>query len=121
MKRILIVDDIDDLRENIRDILEMENFQISTARNGLEGLEKIMMEKPDLVITDLLMPEMTGLELLQKVKETDATKDIPVIIFSALTDPINMEIAKSLNVDGYITKPCSSTDLLDEIHKIINV
>lgn len=119
MKKILLIDDTPHILEGLRDILEMENFEIIAAKNAQEGLDKINSEKPDLIITDILMPGISGLELLKRIKKSDQTKDIPVIILSANADSENIDIAKSLKADFYLKKPCSANELLMTVNKLI--
>ncbi|MEQ8925727.1 MAG: response regulator [Fulvivirga sp.] len=119
MKKILIVDDTRHILEELKDILEMENFEVITAINGKTGLDSIESGNPDLIITDIHMPGISGLELLKKVKSTDATKHIPVIVLTANADSENMKKAIQSNADKYLKKPCASGVLIEAINRLL--
>ncbi len=120
MKRVLLVDDTLHILEELRDILEMEGFEVDTAIDAREGLTKLGAKIPDLVITDLRMPKMSGMEFLAEIKKTESYKDLPVIILSANAEKENIDKAKELKASGYLKKPCSVEDLLDAINNVID-
>jgi len=84
MRRILIVDDEEDLLKVLEKRLIGEGCEVITARNGLEGVAKAKKELPDLIILDIVMPEMNGWEVAQLLKETNKTRDIPIIFLTCL-------------------------------------
>lgn len=116
--KILLIDDTLSLLEEIKDILTMEGHEVHTASNGYDGLEKISKLMPDLVITDLIMPEMDGYQLIQKIKSLSKFKDTPVIVLSAQASKDNKDKAFTLNADKYLTKPCSIDHLLTAINEV---
>ena len=118
-KKILVVDDTLHVLEEVRDILEMENFEVIAATNAIEGMLKLSKETPDLVITDLRMPGLTGFDLLGRVKSMDLDKEIPVIVLSANADKENIKKAISLKASHYLKKPCSADELIDTVRTII--
>jgi DNA-binding response OmpR family regulator len=104
----------------MRLILSRKGYQVIGAMGGREGLEAVQRETPDVVLLDLMMPDMDGWEVYQKMKANEATKNIPVIVVTAKAQSIDkvlgLHIAK---VDDYITKPFGPQDLIDSIEKVL--
>jgi CheY-like chemotaxis protein len=118
---IVCVDDDPQVLKTIRLVLEHEGFQVSMASSGREGLEAIRQLKPDLVVLDLMMPEMDGWEVYQQVKIDDALKHIPFVIFTAKGGPIDRTIGLQIaKVDAYLTKPLSPQALVQAIRRILD-
>jgi len=119
-KRVVCVEDEPAMIDLIRLILSRKGYHVVGAMGGREGLEAIQREKPDVVLLDLMMPDMDGWEVYQKLKANDATKNIPVIVVTAKAQSIDkvlgLHIAK---VDDYITKPFGPQDLLESVEKVI--
>jgi two-component system response regulator VicR len=118
--RILVVDDEADIRESLQDLLLIEGYQVETASNAAEGLRKMERRGYDLVLLDLMMPDMDGWEVYQQMKADEKTKDIPVIVVTAKAQSIDrvlgLHIAK---VDDYIAKPFSPQDLMNSVEKVL--
>ena len=115
MKRVLIIEDNDEVRENIVEILELSNYKVSTAENGKVGVEKALKEKPDLIICDIMMPVLDGygvFYLLSKHKETAA---IPFIFLTAKSEKTDFRKGMEMGADDYITKPFDGIELLNAI------
>ncbi|MEJ1222871.1 response regulator transcription factor [Sediminicola sp. 1XM1-17] len=119
MVTILIIDDCNAIRENTAELLELEGFHVITASNGKEGYGKVVQHVPDLVVCDILMPEMDGFTLLKKLGENPKYKTIPVIFFSAKSE--KKEIIKGLELGAYdyIVKPSELHDLIASIRRFI--
>ncbi len=119
-KRVVCIEDEPEMIDLIKLILERKGFQVVGAMGGRHGLEMIAKEKPDLVLLDLMMPDMDGWEVYQKMKANEATKHIPVIVVTAKAQSIDkvlgLHIAK---VDDYITKPFGPQDLIDSVEKVL--
>jgi DNA-binding response OmpR family regulator len=119
-KRVVCVEDEPAMIDLIRLILSRKGYYVVGAMGGREGLDAIQREKPDVVLLDLMMPDMDGWEVYQKLKANDATKNIPVIVVTAKAQSIDkvlgLHIAK---VDDYITKPFGPQDLLESVEKVI--
>ena len=115
-KNILVVEDTKSIREEICDILRMEGFNVSEAENGKYGFIVAKRTKPQLIISDILMPEVDGFELFEILSENSKTKKIPVIFLSAKADKEAVEKAKTIGCGEYLIKPISPDDLL----KIVN-
>jgi len=111
-KTILVVDDEPRLAEVVCMNLEVEGYQISTASNGLEALEKLTKEIPDLVILDVMMPEMDGFETLGKIREIS---NVPVIMLTVLGQEVDKVRGLDLGADDYITKPFSPIELVSRV------
>ncbi|OGL67741.1 hypothetical protein A3B21_00920 [Candidatus Uhrbacteria bacterium RIFCSPLOWO2_01_FULL_47_24] len=86
MQHILVVDDDAALLEALETTLKAEQFQVTTARNGKEGLKKIKENKPDLVLLDIVMPQMDGITMMHKLQDNPGTKNIPIIFLTNLSD-----------------------------------
>ncbi len=119
-KMILCIEDEPEMIDLIRLILSRRGFEIRGANGGKEGLEIIRNEHPDLVLLDLMMPEMDGWEVYQQMKADEAAKDIPVIVVTAKAQSIDkvlgLHIAK---VDDYIAKPFSPQELLASVDAVL--
>lgn len=98
-KVILAVEDEDPLRMVLRDVLTVEGYRILEAKNGIEGLEVALREHPDLILLDILMPKMDGLEMLKKLREDEWGRKVPVIVLTNLSD--NEDIAKAVEEDVF--------------------
>jgi DNA-binding response OmpR family regulator len=120
-KSILCIEDEPEMIDLIRLILGRRGFEVVGAEGGKEGLEKVRQEQPDLVLLDLMMPDMDGWEVYQQMKADDKTKDIPVIVVTAKAQSIDkvlgLHIAK---VDDYIAKPFSPQELLNSVDKVFS-
>jgi two-component system response regulator VicR len=119
-KMILCIEDDQEMIDLICLILSRSGFEIRGANGGKEGLEIIRTEHPDLVLLDLMMPEMDGWEVYQQMKADEATKNIPVIVVTAKAQSIDkvlgLHIAK---VDDYIAKPFSPQELLTSVDNVL--
>lgn len=116
-KNILVVDDDINIRKLLRQELEAEDYRVREASNGLEAIAHIKQERPDLIITDVCMPELGGFEMTTQIKNDPAFKTIPVIVLSILEDK---EQGFRVGVDRYFTKPISSERLLHAVGQLIS-
>lgn len=119
-KRVVCIEDEPEMIDLVRLILGRKGFQVIGANGGIEGLETVRREEPDLVLLDLMMPDMDGWEVYQQMKADDTLRDIPVVVVTAKAQSIDkvlgLHIAK---VDDYITKPFGPQELLESVEKII--
>ena len=113
--RILLVDDEPDLVELIQCRLRANSFDVITASNGQEGLEKAAKEKPDIILLDTNMPVMNGHEMLEQLRKNPDTKDIPVIMCTALCEEQDIAAASAFGIADYVTKPFDCTELVEKI------
>ncbi len=120
LKCILCVEDEPEMIDLMRLILGRRGFEVKGAAGGVEGLKMIREEMPDLVLLDLMMPDMDGWEVYQQMKADEKTKGIPVIVVTAKAQSIDkvlgLHIAK---VDDYIAKPFSPQDLTNSVEKVL--
>lgn len=112
-KRILVVDDEIDFLQLLKVRLEANNYDVITAMNGKEALDKYKKEKPDALMLDIMMPEVNGLEVLKSIREQD--KRIPVFIITAFSNEERFRVANQFNASGFIMK---TNDLQKEIDNI---
>ncbi len=115
MKKILIIEDNEDIRSNTAEILELSNYKVSVAENGKAGVSKALENLPDLVICDIMMPELDGYGVLHALQRNDATKNIPFIFLTAKAERNDMRKAMDLGADDYLTKPFDGTELLNAV------
>ena len=115
MKKILLIEDNLDVRENTEEILSLANYQVVTASNGKIGVELAQREKPDLIICDIMMPELDGYGVLHILSKNEETARIPFIFLTAKTEKSDIRKGMNLGADDYLTKPFDDTDLLNAI------
>ncbi|HWC52699.1 MAG TPA: response regulator [Chitinophagaceae bacterium] len=115
MKKILLIEDNNDIRENTAEILELANYNVFTAENGKQGVEVALKEKPDLIICDIMMPVLDGYGVLHLLNKNPETHHIPFIFLSAKTERADVRKGMSLGADDYITKPFEGTELLEAV------
>ena len=120
-KKILIIDDNQDDQLILKRMFNTWNyFDISTADNGEEGLERVKQEQPDLIMLDVLMPRMNGFEVLNKLKNTPEYADIPVVILTSKTDATQLFNSNNANADFYLPKPLKPEHLIPFVKLILN-
>src|SRR4051794_31090491 len=110
--KILVIKDQPQMRKNIATILEMENFTVLTAENGRRGIELARSEKPDLILCDVMMPELDGFGVLEALRADAATATVPLIFLTAKGDKMDLRKGMNLGADDYLTKPVTKDDLL---------
>src|SRR5664279_4349913 len=115
MKRILLIEDNDDIRNNTAEILELSNYQVIVAENGKIGVEKAMEHKPDLIICDIMMPVLDGYGVLHAIHKNESIKNIPFIFLTAKTERSDFRRGMEIGADDYITKPFNGTELLNAV------
>lgn len=115
MKKILLIEDNLDVRENTEEILSLANYQVLTAPNGKVGVELAQRDKPDLIICDIMMPELDGYGVLHILSKNEETARIPFIFLTAKTEKSDIRKGMNLGADDYLTKPFDDTDLLNAI------
>ena len=117
-KKILAVDDEKHIVRLVEITLQREGYEVVTASNGAEALEKVATEKPDLVIMDVMMPEMDGLQALQKLKDDPATASVPVIMLTAKAQDSDVFQGWKSGADLYLTKPFNPQELMTFVRRI---
>src|SRR5262249_51169501 len=120
MRRILLIDDNGALRDEIASILEVEGYIVETAPDGRIGLERIKEHRPDLVICDLVMPDMDGYQTLQAVRGNPETETLPFFLLTAREEREQVRHGMELGADDYITKPFKVGDLLRAVKAVFD-
>jgi DNA-binding response OmpR family regulator len=115
MRRLLVIDDHDDIRENIAEILTLAGYEVFTAPNGKRGVEIALKEKPELVICDIMMPELDGYGVLHLLRKNEPTLNTPFIFLTAKTERSDFRKGMEMGADDYITKPFDDIELLNAI------
>lgn len=115
MRKILIIDDHIDIRENIAEILSLDGYKTVIAENGRSGVEKAIAEIPDLIICDIMMPDLDGYGVLHQLKKNLDTLDIPFIFLTAKAEKGDVRKGMDMGADDYITKPFDDVELLSAI------
>lgn len=118
-KTILIIDDEGFVRGLVRVKLKFMGMETIEGSNGMEGLEKAISHKPDLIILDIMMPKMDGFEVCQRLKENPETRHIPVIMMTARGERSAKERGEELGIVDYLTKPFSPQHLAERIFEIL--
>jgi len=115
MKKILLIEDNDEIRENTAEILELSNYKVITAENGKRGVELAMGNKPDLIVCDIMMPVLDGYGVLMTLQKNTDTQNIPFIFLTAKAERNDFRKGMELGADDYITKPFEGSELLNAI------
>ena len=116
---VLVVDDDPVIQKLLKVNFEMEGYDVITAGDGAEGLAAARAEIPDVVILDIMMPKMTGLEVLAALKQDKKTEAIPVILLSAKAQASDVQAGLDRGADAYVTKPFDPLELLDRVSEFI--
>lgn len=115
-KSILIVDDNKETVKLYSALLELEGFQTIPAYDGYQALETLKNQTVDVVLLDIMMPEIDGIEVCRQIKSHPKTEGISIVMVTALSDPENKEQALKAGANGYLTKPVMVDDLINAIH-----
>lgn len=118
-KKILIIEDEKDIAELIKHYLEKDNFETLSAFDGEKGLELIKRQNPDVVILDLMLPKIDGIEVCKRIRSDSKVSDIPVIMLTAKGDESDRIIGLELGADDYVTKPFSPKELVARIKALL--
>jgi DNA-binding response OmpR family regulator len=116
MKKILVIEDNEDIRSNTAEILELSNYKVIEAENGKVGVMKAIQNKPDLIICDIMMPELDGYGVLHAIQHNDAIKNTPFIFLTAKTERNDFRRGMESGADDYLTKPFDGTELLNAVN-----
>jgi len=115
MKKILVIEDNLEMRENIEELLQLKDYEVQSAENGSVGIEKALVEAPDLIICDIMMPEKAGYEVLATLSDFPQTATIPFIFLSAKADKSDLRKGMNLGADDYLTKPFEDKELYEAV------
>lgn len=118
-KKILVIEDDESLREILSDVLEAKGYSVVTSKDGLEGLRKAYVELPDLVILDIMLPELSGLEVCKRLKKDTQMKNIPIIYLTAKDQVTDKLLGLESGAEIYLTKPFDVDVLLTKIETLL--
>lgn len=118
-RKILVVEDEQDVAEGLEARLSLEGFQVIMAANGKEGVEKARSEKPDLIIMDMMMPKISGTEACKIIRQDAGTRNIPIIFLTALQKIESVEDAFGVGANAYLSKPYNNDRLLEKIYHFL--
>jgi CheY-like chemotaxis protein len=118
-KRILLVDDSSTVLMMERMILGSSTYDFDTARNGREALEKASTAPPDLILMDVMMPEMGGLEACRRLRESEITRDVPIILVTTRGEEESIAMGFEVGCNDYVTKPIDNVELAEKITSLI--
>jgi DNA-binding response OmpR family regulator len=116
---VLVVDDDPVILRLLQVNFELEGIAVDLAADGEEGLEKVRTDRPDVVISDIMMPKVNGLELLAALRGEPSTADLPVILLSAKAQVADVQRGLELGADDYVTKPFDPLELIDRVYKVL--
>jgi two-component system alkaline phosphatase synthesis response regulator PhoP len=118
-KKILVVEDEPDILQLVKHYLEKEGFIALTAKNGSEALKNVKEDNPDLVVLDLMLPEINGLEVCKRLRSTPATARLPIIMLTAKAEESDTIVGLELGADDYVTKPFSPNALIARVKALL--
>ena len=118
--RVLVVDDDPVIQKLLKVNFEMEGYDVIVASDGLEGLQRARRDRPDVVVLDIMMPKMDGLEVVRALKADPDTASIPVLLLSAKAQSADLRAGDDAGADDYVTKPFDPLDLLERVGGLIN-
>lgn len=119
MKKILIIEDNDEIRENTAELLELHNYDVFTAGEGASGFELAKKHEPDLILCDIMMPETDGRKFLKLAKNDELVSEIPLVFFSAGTTSPEVQRSLVKAANGFLKKPFTEEELLKTVKKIL--
>ncbi|MBL8879449.1 MAG: response regulator [Phycisphaerales bacterium] len=116
---ILIADDNPQILELLEAYLDLPGVRIITAANGEQSLESVERERPDLILLDVMMPKRSGFEVCRQLKQAERTRQIPILMITALNEPSDVDRARELGADDIISKPVNKLDLLARVRRLL--
>lgn len=113
--KILVIEDTVEIRDNLQDFLEAEDFQVMVAENGRDGVNLARKNKFDLILCDVMMPELDGYGVITELRQVPETADIPFIFLTAKSERSDLCLGMNLGADDYLTKPFTPVELLQAV------
>ena len=117
-KQVLVVEDEVNIAESLTFILTRAGFDVTVVRDGPEALERVGALAPDVVLLDVMLPSMTGYDVLSKLRETHATADLPVVVLTAKGQDSEREAARTLGANMFVTKPYRNDEVIDAVRQL---
>ncbi len=118
-QEILIIEDMEPVVQAIRMVLEGEGFRLLTAQNGRDGLRAVSEQKPDLVILDLILPDMDGLEICRKIRKNPDVARVPILILSGKAEEVDKVVGLAVGADDYLAKPFGDKELVARVKALL--
>jgi DNA-binding response OmpR family regulator len=118
--KVLLVDDDKQILSSLRVYLELENYQVDTASNGQDAIAKVKQSKPEILVLDVMMPEMDGFEVLENLKADENYVNIPVIMLTAKSQDMDVLKGFRMGASSYMTKPFNLNELVENIELILH-
>ncbi len=119
-RKVLVVDDDPVLVRLVKEMLKNQGFVVETAKDGIDAMVMVKKEKPDLIVLDIMMPELNGYDVLRALKFTDEYKEIPVLLLTAREQELDKRIGEMMGID-YLQKPVQREALVEKIKKIFKL
>lgn len=119
MATVLVVDDDPVIQRLLRVNFEMEGYEVIVAGDGVDGLERARAEHPDIIVLDIMMPRMSGLDVAKALKGDPGTASIPVLLLSAKAQEADLRAGDESGADGYLTKPFDPLQLLQRVEELL--
>jgi two-component system, chemotaxis family, response regulator PixH len=116
--KVLIVDDMKSELQLISNYLEGAGYSVTTAESGEQALAQIQLDQPDVIVTDLVMPQITGLELCRMLRKSATTAGIPIVVCTTKDRQVDQAWAKKQGANAYVIKPCSREDLISAVQSV---
>ncbi|GCC50396.1 hypothetical protein SanaruYs_06110 [Chryseotalea sanaruensis] len=117
MRKVLIIEDNLEVRENTVEILELKGFSVISAENGKEGIAKAEIEKPDIILCDIIMPDIDGYRVIKELKAHPITAKIPFIYVTASGEKSEVKLAMNMGANAYVRKPFDVNELIEKINE----
>ena len=117
---VLVVEDDPVILRLLEVNFELEGFGVVLAHDGVEGVELARADKPDIIVSDIMMPRMSGIELVEALKADEATASIPIILLSAKAQTSDLKSGMDAGADDYVTKPFEPLDLVDRVNALLS-
>ena len=117
--KVLIVDDTETMRLYEQMLLSGQGYELELAENGVQALDKIKANKPNLILLDIMMPEMDGIECCRRIKSEDGTRDIKVVMVTTKSEYEKVKEAFAAGCDDYVTKPINRVELLSKLKELL--
>jgi len=118
-RRVLVIEDDPDIAVTMKYMLKKKGYEVSISSNGKEGFDKIKEERPDLVILDLILPDLAGEEVCREIRKDDSLKDTPVIMVTAKYSDVDKVVGRVIGANLYMTKPFDMDELLEGVENLI--
>lgn len=117
---VLVVEDDPVILRLLEVNFDLEGFTVLQAQDGAEGLEAARLHRPDVIVTDIMMPKMTGIELVAALREDDDTAGIPILLLSAKAQTSDLKAGMDAGADDYVTKPFEPLDLIERVNALLS-